>query len=297
MQELFSPKQVARAIGVSEASLKRWCDKGLLPATRTAGGHRRLTLAAVVQFLRATGQELVQPEVLGLPLATGLGRPALNRTLAQTVEALAAGDEAALRHLTFNLYLAQHSVRDICDRVLAAAFHEIGHRWESGRIEVYRERRACEICARVLFDLRTVLPPVPESAPRAVGGTVAGDPYQLPTTMVEIVLREAGWHAQSFGVGMPFDTLCAAVREVRPRLFWLSVSTIESPADFLGHYADLHAAAAAAGVPLVVGGRALTAAIRRRMHYAAFCDHLGHLASLAATLHRPAGTASADPVP
>jgi predicted site-specific integrase-resolvase len=28
---LLTPKQVARAIGVSESSLKRWCDKGVLP--------------------------------------------------------------------------------------------------------------------------------------------------------------------------------------------------------------------------------------------------------------------------
>lgn len=291
MKQLLTPRQIARAIGVSEASLKRWCDKGLLPATRTAGGHRRLEIASVVEFLRKTGREPVRPEVLGLPPATGKGKPAIGRAVGQAVEALIAGDEERLRRLVYNLYLARHPVRDICDQVLAAAFHGIGHQWKGGRIEVYRERRACEMCARVLHELRFALTPIAENAPRAIGGTADDDPYQLPTAMVELALREAGWLAQSFGAGVPFAALCAAVREVQPRLFWLSVSSIASLADFLAGYAELHHVAATAGVPVVVGGRALTAEVRRQMRYAAYCDHLGHLAAFAATLYRPAGEA------
>jgi MerR family transcriptional regulator, light-induced transcriptional regulator len=292
MKEQLTPKQVAYSMGVSEASLKRWCDKGLLAATRTAGGHRRLALATVIQFLRETGREPLRPEVLGLPPATGRGKPAIGRAVDQAVDALTAGDEERLRRLVLNLYLARHPVRHICDQVLAAAFHEIGHQWQGGRIEVYRERRACEMCIRVLFELRSTLPPVPDTAPLAVGGTAEGDPYQLPTAMVELALREAGWLAQSFGAGVPFGALCAAVREVRPRLFWLSVSSIASPADFLAGYAGLHDAASALGVPVVVGGRALTAAVRRQMRYTAYCDHMGHLTAFAATLHRTAGEAN-----
>ncbi len=53
--------QVAKAIGVSESSLKRWCDKGMLATQRTAGGHRRLTIEAVLEFVRGTGQEMASP--------------------------------------------------------------------------------------------------------------------------------------------------------------------------------------------------------------------------------------------
>jgi excisionase family DNA binding protein len=48
VKKLVTPKQVAQAINVSESSLKRWCDQGLLTAIRTAGGHRRLALAAAL---------------------------------------------------------------------------------------------------------------------------------------------------------------------------------------------------------------------------------------------------------
>jgi MerR family transcriptional regulator, light-induced transcriptional regulator len=79
MHEHLTPKQVARAIGVSEASLKRWCDKGLIHSVRTAGGHRRLPLADVMSFLRKSGHPLVSPEVLGLPAVSSRGALAARR--------------------------------------------------------------------------------------------------------------------------------------------------------------------------------------------------------------------------
>src|SRR5512147_382375 len=119
MTDLLTPKQVARSIGVSEASLKRWCDKGTVPSIRTAGGHRRLPINGVVQFLRQTGYPLVRPEVLGLPSITGRGKETLERTRSRMRPALEAGDEQQVAQLVFDLYLAGHTACDICDQVIA----------------------------------------------------------------------------------------------------------------------------------------------------------------------------------
>jgi excisionase family DNA binding protein len=278
---LLTPKQVARAIGVSESSLKRWCDKGVLPMHRTVGGHRRIALNEVIQFLRRTGHDLVRPEVLGLPSITGRGETTLERSTEQMRQALLVADEQACRTIVFDLYLAGQSVCDICDRVLADAFHGVGDLWQCGDIEVYQERRACEICLRVLFELRSVLPEVPLNAPLAIGGTVRGDPYRLATTMVEMVLREEGWQAQSFGTNLPLATLRAAIDELRPRLFWLSVSHLDSLPDFLEEYSRLFESAASHKVAVAVGGRALTEEIRGAMEYTTFCEDLHRLVAFA----------------
>ncbi len=287
MKDLLSPKQIARAIGVSEASLKRWCDRGILPAIRTVGGHRRLPVNEVVQFLRKTGHPMVRPEVLGLPATAGHGRETLETARSQLRPALEAGDEQRLARLVVDLYLAGHTACDICDQAIAPAFSDIGARWQHGEIEVYEERRACEVCMRILYQLERLLPSVSDTAPTAAGATAEGDPYALPTLMAEIVLREAGWRADSYGTGLPFATLAAAIRTVRPRLFWLSVSAIASVPEFLAGYARLYETAVGCGVPIVVGGRALTEDIRRTMQYSAHGDTLRHLVSFARTLNRP----------
>lgn len=295
MRTLLTPKQVATALGASEASLKRWCDKGLIPAVRTAGGHRRLPISGVVQFVRERGQTLVRPEVLGLPPATGISDHSFERVRALFRNALEAGDVEQCRQLLLNLYLAGRRAYEICDRVIAPALHEIGDRWSHGDLEIYAERRGIEICVRILNEFRSMLPLPLENAPLAIGAALSGDPYLLPTTMTEITLRELGWRAMSYGVDLPAATLRAALRDVRPRLFWLSVSAVADEARFLEDYASLHEMASIVGAVVVVGGRALNENLRARMDYAAYGDNLAHLASFARTLYDGQTRAGADP--
>jgi len=292
MKSHVTPKQVAQAIGVSESSVKRWCDQGLIPTERTAGGHRRLPVNGVLQFLRAGEHELVRPEILNLP-PTALGRDATReQTQEEMIEALAQGDEERFRAAGFNLYFAGYSMVDICDRVVTPAFHELGHLWQHGELEVYQERRGSEICLKLLHELRLSLPVPLPGAPLAIGGTLEGDWYALPTAMAELVLRETGWRAQSYGPSHPAESLALAIRERTPRLFWLSVSWVPSEDHFVERFQRIYEAAAGCGTALAVGGRALTESIRRRITYSAFCDHMGHLAAFAQAL--APGTAAGE---
>ncbi len=288
MKHLLTPKQVAQAIGVSESSLKRWCDRGALSMVRTAGGHRRLSLDDVVAFLRQSGHQIVRPELLGLPPARGQSPATIDRGREMVRQALLAGEDAQCRRIVLDLYLAGTSVCEIGDQVLAGAFHDIGDAWECGDISIYRERRGCEIAIHALHDLSGALPQPPLDAPRAIGGTLESDPYQLPTLMVELALREAGWQATSLGTLLPALTLMDALRENKPRLLWLSVSSIPDVETFLADFAALHAAATEQGTAVVVGGRALSEELRRQMSYSAYCDTLRHMVSFAQSLRQPA---------
>lgn len=282
MKTHVSPRQLADALGVSESSVKRWSDQGLFPVERTAGGHRRLPVEGVIQFLRGSDLSLVRPELLGLPGDAGaeVGIGPEHRL----VQALAEGDEATVRAAVLRLYLEGMPAAEVCDQHLAAAFHELGERWQHGRLEVYEERRGVEICQRVLHELRQAVPAAPEGAPRAAGGTLEGDWYGLPTAMVEIALREVGWNARSLGSSHPVETLEAALREEEPRLFWLSVSWWGDADALAASVERLHRAATATGTALVLGGRALDADLRGRLRCSAFCDDLVQLQSLATAL-------------
>lgn len=284
--DIISPKQVARAIGVSESSLKRWCDQGLIQSVRTAGGHRKMNIAEVLRYVREQNHKLVSPEILGLPPVSDHASTGVTHGAQRLVDALLAGDELVARQIVFDLYLAKHSRSVIFDEVIAAAFREIGDRWACHDAEVYQERRACEIALRVLFDLRRVQQ-VPEGKWLATGGTIEGDLYSLPSAMAELVLRDAGFYATSLGTSIPVFSLVKAVQETRPKLFWLSVSHIRDGLDFVTEFTALSQACVTAGTALAVGGRALTADLRTRMTYSAYCDNMQHLEAFAKTLWRP----------
>lgn len=291
--ELLSPKQVARAIGVSESSLKRWCDQGLIESVRTAGGHRRMSTADVLRFVREQGHTVVSPELLGLPPVSPRAELGLRRSMPRLVDALLAGNDSLSRQIVFDLYLARHPLSVICDEVIAAAFHEIGDRWACHDIDVYQERRSCQIAMQLMFDVRKVQP---QAEPRwtAIGGTIEGDLYTLPSTMAELVLRESGFHATALGISIPIASLARAVKHAQPQLFWLSVSHIRDGLDFVTEFAVLSRACDEAGTALIVGGRVLTEELRQRMTYSAFGDTMQHLESFARTLlHLPHAPESA----
>ncbi len=288
MKDVLTPKQVGRAINVSESSVKRWCDKGEIPTIYTPGGHRRIALSTVLALVREGKHSLVYPEALGLPATSGQTIRVVERARRNLTEALVEGNEPRCRQLVIDLYSAGQSLSAICDEVIAAAFREIGDRWSCGRAEVYQERRGCEITLHIMHELRSVLPTPPVDAPLAMGGAPIGDQYNLGTTMAELVLRDAKWNAVSLGDNLPFETLAAAIREHQPKLFWLSCSHIANEVEFLSGYQELYDQFGM-DVAFVVGGYALTDQLRQKMKFSSYCDNMQHLEGFAQTLRSAIG--------
>ncbi len=284
MTDFFSPKEVATAIGVSESSLKRWVDKGLIPAEKTGGGHRRMSLDAVLKFLREQGRALSEPQAIGLPAESGRRPPSNDSDHHEFLRFLLSGDEPSARRIVMDAFLNGYSVAKIFDSIILPGFSEIGNLWHCGTLEVYQERRACEICSRVIHELRRAVGNGPPDGPVAMGGTLDGDPYTIASSMSEVVLRECGWRALSLGNMLPFNTLMKAVEIDRPRLLWLSVTAIRSPEQFVANFNVLFDTATSLGCVLVVGGRALTADIRPLLRYTTYCDNFRHLEAFSRTI-------------
>lgn len=282
MRVHVSPKQLAQAIEVSESSIKRWCDQGMIATVRTAGGHRRIPMTDVVRFLRANDFTVLRPEALGLP--SGNGPPLLTYDAAtdHLCRAVLAGDEEAAHQVVLDLLLANRPVVPILDDVIARALYRVGELWRCGIAEVFQERRACEITLRILHALQQILPAAPPRG-RAIGGTPEGDAFQVPNAMVELCLRSCGWETESLGVSLPFPTLGAAIDQQRPQLFWLSVSHLPDEDDFVRKFNALHDTVAAE-VEVLIGGRALTPRVRDRLRPARYCENLRQLELLARRL-------------
>ena len=275
--QLYSPKQVAAAIGVSEASLKRWCDRGLLEVHRTVGGHRRITKQEVLHFVRRSKYDLVAPEILGLSKGRLAHSTGSLPSMASVMDLLVRGDEQTLRVMMTDYYTSGAPLERLFDDVLAPAFHEIGSAWERGDLEVYQERLSGVICMRALVALSNLIRPASSQAELSLGAGLTEDPYQLANIMVEILLRERGWHSQTLGTNLPGETLAKAIETRKPRLFWLSVSAIADEARFRRDCALIWEACRASGCWLAIGGRALTEPVREHIRYTVFCDTLKHL--------------------
>jgi excisionase family DNA binding protein len=301
MAHQFTPRQIAKALKVSESSVKRWCDSGQIETIRTVGGHRRILHSALMSFLRTTDRELLAPQVLGLDLPTDLASLSIGeeQALDQNIEdeiissfraAILSGDESNCRKLVGRWFSLQQSFAPLADRLISTTFHYMGDLWKSDEIEIYQERRAREICTRIILEVRRLIAEPTTDAPLAMGGGPAGDQYTLPSQLIDVVLRQANWHTTNLGSNLPFRTMLAAIRESRPNLFWLSVSSIEDTDRFLSGF-NQFAGEIPAGVSLIVGGRALTDQLRPKMTYTAHCDNMQQLAAFARAAHGFGGSA------
>jgi excisionase family DNA binding protein len=282
MKSALSPKELARAIGVSESSLKRWVDEGVIAATRTSGGHRRIPRNAALAFARDHGYPLVRPDLLGLD---EVGSPAgADRGPATTLHAaLREGRAADARRLLVSRFVDGESVASLIDGDMAPAMRALGELWQHDEAGIFIEHRAVDICTQILDRLRSLLPQPGADAPLAVGGAPEEDPYTLPSLMAATVLAAEGWRTMNLGAHAPASVLARAAADHRARLVWLALSV-------MGGYrgvsretravADAMRAAGSDGV-LVVGGPACRESGARPPEPARFAESMPELAGLA----------------
>jgi methanogenic corrinoid protein MtbC1 len=279
MNDTLSPHQAALAIGVSESSLKRWCDRGVLAMRKTAGGHRRIDIVAILQFLREQNQAPSCPELLGLtvpprhePITFGKAREILQQAFIQ-------GDEQTVTMVGYSLFFAGHPLASMFDEVLAPALHTLGEKWQCGHVDIHQERRACYLTEGLLYSLAKAIPESLATAPLAIGATLDGDYYTVAVTMAGLIAREAGWRASLLGSNIPTASLMNAFTTYSPNMVWLSVNYISDAPSFIVRINQLADAVTSAGSTFAIGGRALTETIRRQIRYTFYGDNLTHLSS------------------
>jgi excisionase family DNA binding protein len=281
---------------VSESTLKRWVDAGHVRADRTAGGHRRIAVADLLAFLRGRGH--AGPSAAALRLVSGPRRPP-SPGAALTPEALGdlllLGDVASARRLLVDAYAAGRPMDDLGDSIVAPAMARVGAQWARNEIDVYQEHLVTQRLWALLLELRSFVRAPGDRAPLAAGGAPEGDPYVLPSLLIELTLRELGWRVLNLGPETPMPSLAAAVHAHLPRLVWISITSHQLAPAFLEAYPRLVDATRAGAVGVIVGGQGLTPDLQDKLVAAAFGTRLAHLREFARALGSRARDAGPPP--
>ena len=256
----ISPRDFAKAIGVSESSVKRWVDDGVIEASKTAGGHRKISVKEALRYIRSSGSPLLKPEILGLSEVASLGS-AEQRAAAEPVDLfyrfLLNGDQEMARGLLLSLYLDGHSVAQLVDRALRPAMERIGELWKEEHSGIFCEHRATDIAIQAMMRLRTACA-APEGSPRAVGGAPSDDPYMLASIAAATVLEASGLAAVNLGANTPLQTFEFAAADLEAQLVWVSVSAAGEPLELSRGLQRLVRMLGERRVPLVIGGAAVS---------------------------------------
>jgi MerR family transcriptional regulator, light-induced transcriptional regulator len=258
----LTSKETARVLGVSEASVKRWADSGLLPMEKTAGGHRRFRPEDVAAVRRAG------PTVGEAPLSRKRGAPSARPAHApefapgreaalaeETFQALLDGRDEELSALLVSLYLDGHSVGQIADGLLCVEMRRIGDLWHVGELSVAQEHVATRTAVVALQTFQASLQGTAgDEGMRALCCSVEDDFHDLPLRLAALTVEAAGLAVFNLGPSTPFSALAEAVLRFRPELVCVS-STVLLRLDRAAYeYSGFHKAARRVGAAVVLGG-------------------------------------------
>lgn len=254
----LTTKEVARLCRVSDATVKRWQQSGLLQSERTSGGHRRFRPEEIARFQRE--------QCLGLKQCHGdeSVTAAFSRRNGNKIDSggstlfhtLIAGCEEAAANVLISANLQGKSPVEIFDDLVCPAMRRIGELWSDGKITITQEHLATRIAHNAVYKLRQMLPVSKTIDKLAVCCALEGDFHELPTHLVQMTVENEGWEAINFGANTPLGALGEEILRHKPDLICIS-GTIMPDAERLSEdYQILKQQIAKLKIPIILGGRA-----------------------------------------
>lgn len=265
----LTTREVARLLGVSEATVKRWADRRFLHSEKTAGGHRRFHPESVARFLREQGAEAktrapLETRAVGsaAPLNESAEAGASNSYL---FDALVQGRPEDAASFLINQYLHGRTLSLIFDETLSPLMRRIGDLWYEGDLTVAQEHLATRTALTALYRLREVTAVEEAKGLRAICCGIEGDFHDLPVHFAQALLKSKGWEAISLGANTPFFALQEAMLRYCPALVCVSSTIFNNPDRGAREYEEVLKTAASVGAVIVLGGAGLKdAQLRRR---------------------------------
>ena len=252
MTDSLTTKDVAKLLRVSEATVKRWADTGLLQSEKTVGGHRRFRLNAIAHLRRELG--------IGPGADTSSRKTMQNRGIVtlpepvQFADTLLRADENEAGAVLVQAYLSGASLTTLFDETITLAMHHIGELWFKGSITVADEHLATRVVFSALQTLSAATMPVEPTGLKAICCGIEGDLHELPVQLARIVLESEGWEAQSLGPNTPLFALSEMVARQRPQLVSISARSISDLVRATAEYGQLRKVTAKLGLSVVIGG-------------------------------------------
>lgn len=282
MTRSFSTARLAKLWDVSESTIKRWADAGLLKCRKTVGGHRKFDLDAVLEFQTRSG--LVSKGIASHK-ESAEAQDELERLLAMPDfvelslryrEAAIAGQSQLASTILTRAYLSGMSLATISEEIIRPAMWEIGEMWRAGKVKVFEEHLATYSTMIALARLHSITARKPVNARTAVVGCSDGELHQVASAIIRYILEIEGWSVIYLGPFTPLFSFADAVMKFKPDLVAISVTVSADLERSARDYETLHRVAKKHGAKIIVGGLAVEDAETRARFRGAICARTLH---------------------
>jgi excisionase family DNA binding protein len=282
----LTTREVARLCRVSDATVKRWEDAGLLRSERTSGGHRRFRAEEVARFQREQG--LGQKRAHGGDsVFSAVNRHPETRLPAESslFDLMLAGREEAAAEFLIAEFLKGRRLTEIFDELVCPPLRKIGEMWFAGDLNVAQEHLATRTVQNAIFKLRSRLP-VPEPTGRlAICSALENELHELPTHLAQITIENEGWEVLNFGGSTPIYSLREETIKHLPDLICISATMMNDIERLSRDYLDLREIAVKNKISIIAGGRIFRdECVRKRFPADLYAENFAEVAHFARNL-------------
>lgn len=209
----FTPRQIAQMLNVNESTIKRWVDKGLLKASITSGGHRRIYQEDLVAFKKASNYNKKHSYTLRRPrLYTNS-----SEMWKEYYNLLLINYHKEARAIINNEFLRNTPLIDIVSKIIFPALKHVGSEWFSGNIEIHDEHRISFHIREQLIALNQLIPE-PKNGKKVILACTSGDWHEIPLQISALILKSHGYEPIILGVNTPEKEILKATEKWRPNM-------------------------------------------------------------------------------
>ena len=248
----LTTKQVARLLSVSEATVKRWADNGVLMPQKTVGGHRRFGIESVAGLRRDKNPTSNSTSTVKLSRKRTKPLPSSDHFLRLII----AGDELEAGATLVEAYLAHHNLVSLIQTTVTEAMHRLGDLWLKGSVTIADEHMATRVVLTAIQKLRGVMLPHEWNGSTAICCAAEGELHELPVHLAELIFESQGWQVINLGANTPLFSLQELVSRQRPRVVCISARTIADLDRATAEFAQLRRVANRVAAKIVLGGEA-----------------------------------------
>jgi len=251
----LTTREVAQLCRVSDATVKRWEDAGLLTSERTCGKHRRFRAEEVARFQREQG--LGQKACHGDQsiLVSTRRRSSRANSNSTLFDLLVGGCEEETANFIIGTYLQGTALAEIFDELISPAMRRIGESWYRGELSVTQEHLATRAAHYAVHKLRTSLP-LPEMRGKlAFCAAMEGDLHELPAYLAQVAIENEGWDVMNFGANTPLFALNEEISKHAPQAVCLSATYFADIERLSRDYREFRETAVRLKIPVILGGK------------------------------------------
>lgn len=287
MKESYSTKELARMLDVSESTVKRWADAGLLKCRKTIGGHRKFQQDDIKEFQSqcSLAAEAAMAEESASRLDAELNGlfagPDFIRLAEAYREVSLAGRFGCATAMLKQASLRGHTLAAIGDEIIKPAMHEIGEMWRAGKISVVDEHTATFATIHALVEVGLIVGEKEGSEKLALVGCAEGEFHHVAALLVCHLLESESWKVVYLGGHTPLFSFAEAIQKLNADLACISITMTDNIERAARDFEGLRRAAAKRNAKIILGGAALEdTEVRARFRGASYARTLQEFTAL-----------------